>query len=151
MRTIRLTILLLLVLCFGMTALAGDDAERKAILDTLTAQDAAWNRGDLEAFMASYWKSPELVFTSGGKVRRGWQETLDKYKARYGTSPETMGKLSFSQAEVHLMSAGDAWVMGRWDLDGGPGGKSGGIFTLVMRKIDGKWVIVHDHSSSDEK
>jgi ketosteroid isomerase-like protein len=122
--------------------------QEAAIVNVLHTQAQAWNRGDLEGFMDGYLEGPELVFTSGGHVRRGWQITYDKYKERYGTSPETMGKLSFSDLEVHPLGDTSAWVLGRWDLYG-PGGEAGGIFTLVMRRLNGSWVVVHDHTSSE--
>ncbi|MEM9943822.1 MAG: hypothetical protein AAF939_19830, partial [Planctomycetota bacterium] len=34
----------------------------------LKIQQQAWNQGDLEKFMESYWKSPDLTFSSGGKT-----------------------------------------------------------------------------------
>lgn len=120
-----------------------------AIERVLTEQAAAWNRGDLEAFMDGYWRSPELVFTSGGNVQRGWRTTLERYLASYGTSPETMGRLTFSDLEIHPLGDGAAWALGRWGLEYDGGESPGGIFTLVFQEIDGRWLIVHDHTSSD--
>ena len=97
--------------------------------------------------MAGYWQSPNLLFTSGGNVRRGWQTTLDAYRNRYGSSPETMGELAFSDLEIHPLDDHVAWALGQWHLEG-PDGYAGGIFTLVLRHIDGQWLVVHDHTSS---
>jgi ketosteroid isomerase-like protein len=124
-----------------------DEAARRAILRVLDDQANAWNEGDLEGFMEGYWESPELVFTSGGRVQRGWQTTLDRYRATYGTNTSTMGRLSFYDVEIH--PAGDsAWVLGRWALDRS-GDDLGGVFTLVFRRFGDRWLIVHDHTSSD--
>jgi uncharacterized protein (TIGR02246 family) len=120
---------------------------RAAIERVLDDQAAAWNEGDLEAFMDGYWRSPDLVFTSGGNVQRGWQTTLDRYRATYGTSPETMGRLTFSDLEVHPLGDGAAWALGRWALDN-DGKTMGGVFSLVFREVDGRWVIIHDHTST---
>lgn len=124
------------------------ESSEQAITSLITRQAEAWNRGDLEGFMDGYLKSDELVFTSSSRVRRGWQVTYDAYKKRYGMAKETMGTLTFSKLEVHLLSDDAAWVLGRWDL-AGPGETSGGIFTLVLRRIEGKWLVVHDHTSAD--
>jgi beta-aspartyl-peptidase (threonine type) len=121
-----------------------------AIRQVLDEQAAAWNRGDLEAFMDGYWRSEDLVFTSGGNVQRGWQTTLDRYRASYGTSPETMGRLTFSDLEIHPLGDGAAWALGRWALDDAGGQTMGGVFSLVFRRFDGRWLIVHDHTSSSE-
>ena len=121
---------------------------RPAIQKVLDDQVAAWNRGDIEAFMDGYWESPDLVFTSGGNVQRGWQTTLDRYRATYGNSPETMGRLSFSDLEIHPLGAEAAWALGRWHLDDAGGKAMGGVFSLIFRRVDGRWLIVHDHTSS---
>ena len=133
----------------GATADSTSAADHEAaIRSVLDSQAKAWNQGDLEGFMDGYLEGSGLVFTSGAQVRRGWQTTYDKYKQRYGTSPETMGNLRFSDLEVHLLGPKAAWVLGRWDLDG-PEGEAGGVFTLVMQHIDDRWLVVHDHTSSD--
>ena len=58
-----------------------EDVERgvRAVLD---AQIQAWNRGDLNGYIAGYWNSPDLVFFSNGEETRGWQPTLDRYRRR---------------------------------------------------------------------
>lgn len=119
-----------------------------AIRQVLEEQAAAWNRGDLDAFMEGYWRSDELIFTSGGNVQRGWRTTLDRYRESYGTSPETMGRLTFSDLEIHPLGDDAAWALGRWALAYDDGSAPGGVFTLVLRRIDAQWRIVHDHTSS---
>ncbi|HUP18483.1 MAG TPA: DUF4440 domain-containing protein [Gemmatimonadota bacterium] len=123
--------------------------DRAVIARVLEVQADAWNRGDLEGFMDGYWNDPDLVFTSGARVQRGWDITLERYRATYGESPETMGRLSFSDLEVYALQPDAAWVLGRWYLDRG-GDEVGGVFTLVFRRIRGEWKIVHDHTSVGE-
>jgi ketosteroid isomerase-like protein len=112
--------------------------------DILQTQAAAWNRGDIDAFMEHYWKSEDLTFSSGGKTTRGWQTTKDNYKRRYPTRDQ-MGKLTFDQLEVFPLGDTAALLLGHWHLD--RTNPVGGNFSLVFRKIDGAWVIVHDHTS----
>jgi ketosteroid isomerase-like protein len=118
------------------------------LLDTLegilSEQAAAWNRGDINGFMEHYWKSDDLTFSSGGKTTRGWQTTKDNYKLRYPTR-ERMGLLTFDGLEVFPLGDSAALMLGRWHLD--RNGPVGGNFSLVFRKIDGAWVIAHDHTS----
>jgi ketosteroid isomerase-like protein len=128
----------------GRTA-AQDVAVRGAIEAVLRAQQEAWNDGDVRAFMEHYWKSDALTFSSGGKTTRGWQATLDGYRQRYPTR-EKMGRLTFGGLEITPLGGAAAFVLGQWKLDG-LGEPVGGNFTLVLRKIDGRWVIVHDHTS----
>ncbi len=125
---------------------APSDSIEAAVRRLLQDQQAAWNRGDLEAFMAGYWESPDLVFSSGGRVQRGWRTVLERYRATYGTGAE-LGRLTFSDLEVHPLGGDAAWALGRWELDLA-GGRAGGVFTLVLRRLEGGWRIVHDHTSS---
>jgi len=117
------------------------------IRSVLAEQDAAWNRGDIPAFMKDYWQSEDLRFASGGKVNRGYEATLNGYLTRY-PDKAAMGQLSFTDLETQMMSATDALVFGRWELLRDTD-KPGGLFTLHMRKIDGAWKIMSDHTSSN--
>jgi len=129
----------------GISAL--EDSTEAAIRRLLEVQEGAWNRGDLDGFMSGYWDSPELVFTSGAQVRRGYRPLLERYRETYGTDAE-MGRLGFSGLEVHPLGPSTAWALGRWELELAER-RLGGVFTLVLRKIEGEWKIVHDHTSSD--
>lgn len=113
---------------------------------TLKRQDAAWNRGDIDAFMEDYIKTDSLRFASGGMARYGWQTTLDGYKARY-PDLATMGLLTFTDLEIDVLSKTDALVFGRWELTREKD-RPGGLFTLHMKNIDGVWKIKSDHTSS---
>ena len=125
---------------------AAEAQEAAAITAVLQAQDEAWNRGDIPAFMASYWKSPNLRFASGDNVARGWDATLERYEKRYDT-PEKMGQLITSDYEIELLSPDAAIAHGRWMLEV-DGDNPSGLYTLVMRKIAGEWVIVSDTTTS---
>ena len=119
--------------------------ERADIEAVLNLQVTAWNTGDIDAFMEHYWKSGELTFSSGGKTTRGWNATLTRYRERYPT-PEKMGQLKFDGLEITPLGEQAALVLGQWHLerDAEP---LNGNFSLVFRKIDGRWLIVHDHTS----
>lgn len=116
---------------------------------TLNAQVAAWNEGDLEGFMDGYWKSDDLRFVSGTEVSKGWSQTLKRYRSRYGDG-QSLGQLRFKDLDVQLVRHDVAVVVGRYDLQRADGADSG-LFTLVMKRIDGAWRIVHDHTVADPK
>lgn len=119
---------------------------KKTLVSILHKQQAAWNSGDIAGFMDAYWKDDKLTFSSGGKVARGWQATFDGYRKRY-PDKATMGRLTFSDLEVTTLGESAAMMLGRWKLQ--RTNPVSGNFTLVWRQIDGQWVIVHDHTSSD--
>ncbi len=135
-------LLCLIAACAPRAFAPADDA---AIRSVITAQVAAWNRGDLAGYMAGYDHSPGLVFTSGGQIHRGWQETFDRYKSRYGADPSTMGHLGFELVQIQPLGADGAIVLGRWKLDGPQAGS--GVFSLGLSRTRDGWRIVHDHTS----
>jgi len=118
--------------------------EIRAVLD---GQVGAWNRRDLEGFMQGYWHSPDLTFYSGGTVVSGWESTLERYRKRYQSEGNEMGKLDFSALKIELLGPSAAFVRGRFHLKM-TSGESSGIFTLTFRKFAGGWKIVHDHTST---
>jgi len=127
----------------------GDDAKAQ-VERVLRTQQGAWNRHDLEGFMAGYWNSPELTFFSGAKEKDGWQATIDRYRETYASSGHEMGKLEFSNLRIEMLGADSAFVRGAWLLTMSDGKTPHGLFTLVFRKFPDGWKIVHDHTSAAE-
>jgi ketosteroid isomerase-like protein len=121
------------------------DSIRGAIESVLRVQEEAWNRGDIDAFMEHYWKSESLTFSSGGKTTRGWTDTLNRYRERYPT-PEKMGRVKFSGLEITPLGDAAALVLGQWNLERESEPLSGN-FSLVVRKFEDRWQIIHDHTS----
>jgi beta-aspartyl-peptidase (threonine type) len=119
----------------------------RALLDL---QVAAWNRGDLDAFMTTYWNSPDLVFQSGGIRTRGWQATLDRYRRRYQAEGKAMGRLAFSEVEIEILGPSAALARGRWRLEMPDGTHPAGLYTLILKNRPEGWRIVHDHTSMEE-
>jgi uncharacterized protein (TIGR02246 family) len=142
-----------LLLAAGGTAPAAAaraDDTRVAVQALLDAQVDAWNRGDLGGFMAGYWRSPELVFCSGATLTKGWDATLERYRKRYQAEGREMGRLGFDSVEVLPLGPDGAAARGAYRLHMSDGSEPHGLFTLVLRRIDGAWRIVHDHTSSAE-
>ena len=124
------------------------DAGKAAVQHVLQTQQDAWNRHDLDAFMAGYWNSPELTFFSGASERHGWQETMDRYRATYQSPGHEMGKLEFSGLRIEMLGADAAFVRGEFHLTMPDGKTPHGLFTLVFRRFADGWKIVHDHTSA---
>lgn len=112
----------------------------------LELQLQAWNRGDIEGYMEGYWKTDSLLFTSSGKIQRGWNATFEKYKKSYYTKAK-MGNLVFSNLAITLLFDESAWVFGYWELSREKDNPKG-LFTLIFRKFATGWKIIHDHTSS---
>jgi ketosteroid isomerase-like protein len=128
-----------------------DDAAIRAALDD---QVAAWNRGDITGFMATYEDSPETTFVGTASINKGWENVLERYQKGY-PNKDVMGTLTFSKLEIRLLpgSTGKtdyAVVVGHFHLERiakGEGTKDDGIFSLVWHKNQGGWKIVLDHTS----
>ncbi len=152
--TPRLTLLAVVLIGFGGIPVRTRGAEpetkdsaRRAITRVLKDQAATWNRGDLNGFMAGYWKSPQLTFFSGKTRTQGWQATLERYQKKYQSQGQEMGKLTFSELEIEVLGPDSAFVRGRWQLVTSKE-TPGGLFTLIFKKTPEGWRIVHDHTSA---
>jgi len=139
----------LLGLCTLVPNAYAADSE-SAIKHVLTAQQEAWNRHDLDSFMSGYWNSPDLTFFSGAKETRGWQATLERYRATYKSPGHAMGKLDFSDLRIEMLGPEGAFVRGAWHLTMPEGKNPEGKFTLIFRKFGDGWKIIHDHTSAAE-
>lgn len=136
----------LLILAFSISFTAtAQSKDETAIRTAMNEQLAAWNAGDLTRFMGTYWQDDSLMFIGKSGVTYGWQKTLENYKKGY---PDTaaMGQLDFAILQVKRLSAIYFFVVGKWHLARSIG-DVGGHFTLLFRKVKGKWVIIADHSS----
>jgi beta-aspartyl-peptidase (threonine type) len=131
---------------FGQGLPQGAKSEIERVLQT---QVQAWNRQDLEGFMAGYWNSPELTFFSGAHESKGWQAALDRYKKSYQGAGHEMGKLQFANLRVEMLSPEAAFVRGEFHLTMHDGKTPHGLFTLLLRKFPDGWKIVHDHSAGE--
>lgn len=125
-------------------ACTNPSTEKKAILKVMNQQEQDWNDGDIDAFMQGYWNSDSLQFVGKNGIKCGWKTTLENYKKSY-PDKSTMGKLSFAIEKLEVEN-NSAFMLGKWNITR-DGGNIGGYFTLYWRKIDGKWVIVLDHTS----
>ncbi|MGO4699913.1 YybH family protein [Dyella sp. 2RAB6] len=142
---------LLAALAFAPFAHAAD--ESAVIRSVLSAQQDAWNRGDIDNFVTAYKDAPDTTFI-GAKIRQGYARILESYKKNYA-GKEQMGKLTYSDIDVRLLPCPDgqshyAAVTGRFHLDRsahGTAAKDDGVFSLLWEKTSGGWKIVLDHSS----
>jgi uncharacterized protein (TIGR02246 family) len=138
----KLFILFTLLASITCFAQKGEEKDIRALLQL---QTEAWNKGDLEGFMQTYWKNDSLMFIGKTGVTRGWRSTLDNYKKGY-PDKEAMGQLSFDIIEVKPLSKDYFFVVGKWMLHRTRDDLSG-HYTLLLRKIKGQWKIIADHSS----
>ncbi|MCK9613801.1 MAG: hypothetical protein PHR81_07765 [Bacteroidales bacterium] len=139
---IVLFFLLTACMSFSQNVSKKNQAEITALLIT---QEKYWNNGDIKGYMNGYWNSDSLKFITKTDVYKGWNAALQMYSKHY-PDKEAMGTLSFEEIDMLQMNAHTIFVMGKWTLK-----KTketvGGHFTLICKKLAGKWKIIIDHSS----
>jgi len=138
----KITIIFLsLLFVINTNAQPKDDIQIRTVMNE---QVAAWNAGDMDRYMDTYWRSDSLMFI-GRDMEVGWNYVLKNYKRAY---PDTaaMGKLDFEIVNMKRLSGLYYSVVGKWHLKRS-GGDQNGAFTLLFKKIKNKWVIIQDHSS----
>jgi hypothetical protein len=131
--------------CSSTLSLNQEGVEKLAIKTVMDNQVTSWNKGDIDAFMEGYIKSEELKFIGSKGITRGWQSTLERYKKSY-PDLATMGKLTFTDLEYKFTSKSSAIVYGKYILQREKD-QPKGFFTLNWQKINGKWLIISDHTS----
>lgn len=141
----RIVSLFLIAALLNISSSFAQTSDEITIRNSMNEQLEAWNKGDINRFMDTYWQSDSLMFIGKSGVTYGWKETKENYIQSY---PDTaaMGKLDFKIIEVKRLSVLYFHVVGRWHLTRSIGDLSG-HFTLLFKKIKNKWVIVSDHSS----
>ena len=134
-----------LALLLALPFLAASPGDQ--IRQVLDAQAAAWNRGDIPAFMEGYDKSDSTTFVGTG-VTKGHAQVLANYLKRYPTR-ENMGALKFTDLDMRMLGRDYAVVIGHFHLDRSvqAGGEASGIFTLLFHRGGQGWKIILDHTS----
>lgn len=115
-----------------------------AIRLVLEKQVNAWNEGNIDGFMEGYWKSDSLLFI-GSKITYGWDSTLVRYKKSY-PDKAAMGQLKFDIMRMDFVSTDNYLVTGRYTLLRA-NDQPTGIFTIWLKRVNGEWVVVYDHTS----
>ena len=134
-------VFLSLLFAINTNAQSKDAIQIRAVMNE---QVAAWNAGDMDRYMGTYWRNDSLMFI-GRNIEIGWDNILKNYKRAY---PDTasMGKLDFEIINIKGLSALYYSVVGKWHLKRSAGDQNG-AFTLLFKKVKNKWVIIQDHSS----
>jgi uncharacterized protein (TIGR02246 family) len=117
----------------------------------LARSAAAWNRGDLAGFMNDYARDSLTSYVTGGRVRYGWQPLYDRYQAAYFAPGKSRDSLTFDDVRVRPLTTDLALCTARFALQRRQRVIASGPFTLILAKRDDRWLIIHDHTSSDPK
>lgn len=120
---------------------------REQCEQALHEQAMEWNRGDLRAFVDTYWPGDELTFLGSSGLTRGQADLLARYERGYPTA-EARGQLTFTVIDFQPLGADHALLLGRYELD--RAAPDAGFFSLVLRRHGDGVRILHDHTSRAE-
>ena len=143
--SLKLLVIAIVIFDFTPANAVGQNKDEQAVRQLLNDQVKGWNNGDIESYMKGYWNSDSLVFIGKNGVKYGYKATLENYKRNY---PDTaaMGKLNFDLLATKRLSRDYFSVTGKWYLQRSIGDLQG-YFTVLVKQIKGRWLIVMDHSS----
>ena len=122
----------------------GEEVARAEICAMMDRGAASWNRGDLETFVDDYTDSATYVGSRG--LLHGRTAIAAHYAPRFAVGA-TRDSLSFRGIEVRLVAEELAQVVATYVLTRGDSVTGMGPTSLLMRRVDGRWRILHDHSS----
>lgn len=126
--------------------------EVKAVTDVLTREAQAVEKGDLAALDKIWANSEDVTVFESGHANYGWTDYRNNHLA-----PELKEfkntKYAFSDLKVKV-DGKTAWATFKYSLSADIGARniqSGGLGTAVLEKRDGRWQIVHWHSSAQRR
>ncbi len=116
--------------------------EQLDVTKVLLAQENAWNKGDLDAYLAAFKDADETEAILNGPVRG-----LGNIRTAYHTSfpnREAMGLLEQSSVEVHELGPDFALALGHYKLQRTRknGGDAEGNFTEIFEKTEQGWKLI---------
>jgi ketosteroid isomerase-like protein len=142
MKKIIIALVFALMCSWAAMAQSKEELEVRAML---TAQVANWNNGSIDGYMNGYWESDKLLFIGSNGPTYGYRTTLKRYKEHYPDAAH-MGVLTSNILSIEKLSKKYYFVVGNWAIKRSAGDVKGS-YSLLIKKIKDKWVIVCDHTN----
>lgn len=126
--------------------------EVKSVTDVMAREAVAVEKGDLAALDKIWANSEDVTVFESGHANYGWTDYRNSHLA-----PELKEfkntKYSFSDMKVKV-DGKTAWATFKYSLAADMGTRkiqSGGLGTAVLEQREGRWQIVHWHSSAPRR
>lgn len=150
----RVIVVLALALATGATlavrqAVSAHDDNEKAVAEVLQQEAAAFEKGDVEA-LNKFWANDEWVsvFESGG-ADMGWANYRDHHLV---PEMKELKNTKHTLSDIRVRVAGKtAWATFKYSLAGDLKERHidvNGLGTAVLEERNGRWLIVHRHTSA---
>jgi len=153
-----LTIVFILALAAqpAKTQTKADDAGRKAVEAIAANFKDAWNRHDMDGLAALVAEDVDYVTVVGAS---DWEKGRKEFKQRHAEVHQTMFKesvLTIKEIHVKFLRPDIALAHVLWETQGDvipdrkPGAPRAGIFTWVVEKRSGKWLIIASQNTENK-
>ncbi|MGQ0814788.1 MAG: YybH family protein [Gemmatimonadota bacterium] len=119
---------------------------QRELTDLMNESAAAWNRGDLDGFLATYKDDAQTAFMAP-QITYGLPAIKARYARSYFKDGKPNAELAFGDLKFRPLGSGFVLMTGRWYLTDSEGKKQEGYYTLVWEETAAGWKIIHDHSS----
>lgn len=150
----QINVVLVMILAAGVTlarhqAVRAQDDSEKAVRDVLEQEAAAFEKGDVEA-LNKFWANDEWVsvFESGG-ADIGWANYRDHHLV---PEMKELKNTKHTLSDIRVRVAGKtAWATFKYALAGDLKERHidvNGLGTAVLEERNGRWLIVHRHTSA---
>lgn len=154
------SILAILLSLSGTTARAQttrNGSDRKAIEAMAAAWQSAWNRHDVDALVSLMSEDVDFITVLGAG---GWLRGRKEFKDRHIQIHQTMFRESMwatKDTHIKFIRRNLAIVHVLWETKGdvipgrSAGEPRGGIFTWVLEKLSGKWLIIASQNTENRQ
>jgi len=117
------------------------------VVKIILAQQAAWNKGDLDGYLSHYKDSPDTQAVLANLVR-GVDNIRSAYKQNF-PSKDSMGEIEDTDIEVKALGDTYALATGRYHLNRSKksGGAVEGTFMELFEKTHTGWQIIFSQST----
>lgn len=122
----------------------------REVTQMLERSAAAWNRGDLDAFVADYAADTRTGFVADGRVHYGFDWIRSRYAPAFAPAADR-DSLRFEDVAARPLGPRHALATARFVLERSDSVTASGPFTLILERHDTEWKIVHDHTSHDPR
>ena len=118
-----------------------------AVTKVILAQESAWNRGDLDGYLAHFKEAPDTLAMLPTPVR-GMGNVRSAYHLNF-PNKEAMGTLEDSEVEVRELGENFAVATGKYRLVRSKkgGGNAEGTFTEIFEKTPAGWRVIFSETA----
>ena len=122
-------------------------SDAQQIYEVLLKMLDRWNAHDIDGYLQTYWKSPDLLVVVDSEQFIGWQQFHDSYVNGYPIRT-AMGFIQPKRIQVKLLSPNLALALTWWSASF-PGSRQKVVAntTMNLQKFNEGWKIVDSHTS----